>query len=181
MEIADLAALLGMIFGTAGLVVSILTYLRDKPKIKIYLSWDMLTNGNPAFPDGTKLGIVKVTNTGRRPVYVSHAALVIPKEKNGSYNKYLLLSDSVRGEKLTEGDPPKVYQINPDGFEEYAQHWDRIYVQIEDSTGKTYTSKKYYELVPSWAKDHEESNPPSLLKTQKRKLRKWRYSLTSFR
>jgi hypothetical protein len=108
--------------------------------------------------------ISKVTNAGRRPVFVSHATLVLPKEKGEKYKNLLLLTDTISGDKLNEGDPPKVYQIDQDGLEKYAKHWNKIYVQIEDSTGKTYNSKtKYDGPPPSWAKGYENKHESTII------------------
>lgn len=177
LTISQLASLLGIIFGTAGLVISILNYLRGRPKVRVHLSWDMESVGNPMLPNGKKMGLVKVTNTGRRPVYVSHAALVLPKEKDEKTNQLLLLTDSIAGDKLAEGDPPQTYQIGQDNLSEYAEHWDEMYVQIEDSTGTQYTSQKYVGPAPSWAEEYEENNETPLSKRIKRNLRRWWYSL----
>ena len=39
--LTDLAAIIGMVLGTAGFVTSLLNYLRDRPKVKVTLKWDM--------------------------------------------------------------------------------------------------------------------------------------------
>jgi hypothetical protein len=36
-----LAAMVGMVLGTAGFVMSVMNYLRDRPKVKVFLKWDM--------------------------------------------------------------------------------------------------------------------------------------------
>ena len=40
--ITIVASILGMILGTAGFVMSVLSYLRDRPRVKVTLQWDMV-------------------------------------------------------------------------------------------------------------------------------------------
>ncbi len=95
--LSDLAAIGGLIFGVAGLVLSISNYLRDRPRISVDLRWDMTMRD--ALGAEEDVGVVTVSNIGRRPVYISHAALRLPKSAKRSH---LLIMDSVKGEKLAE-------------------------------------------------------------------------------
>jgi hypothetical protein len=47
--ITQVAALLGMVLGTAGLVISLMNYLRDRPRVKVRLKWDMSVTDNPHY------------------------------------------------------------------------------------------------------------------------------------
>src|SRR5437867_336059 len=96
--LTDITATLGAVFGTSGLVLGILNYLRDRPKVKVLLQWNMLV-----LPSDRECALVTVTNVGRRPVFISHVCLVMPKHYGGNV---LLLRDSIEGRKLSEGDPP---------------------------------------------------------------------------
>src|SRR5712691_3992014 len=92
--LGDLAAILGMGLGTAGFVMGLLSYLRDRPKVEVFLKWDMADSVTHQ-----KMGIVRVTNIGRRPIYISLVALEPPK----GFDVHLVLKQSLRGSKLSEG------------------------------------------------------------------------------
>src|SRR6266849_8635736 len=77
--LSALAAMVGMVLGTAGFVMSLMNYLRDRPKVKVFLKWDMNLIGDAS----KQMGIVRVTNVGRRPIYISVAALQVPKGFKG--------------------------------------------------------------------------------------------------
>lgn len=143
--LSDLAAVLGMVLGTAGFVMGVMNYLRDKPKIKVYLKWDM-----EEIRTHVKTGVLTVTNVGRRPIFISAAALLVPK---GFEHSHLLLMESTPGTKLSEGDAPAKFMINYDKLQKYAQNWRDVRGYVEDSAGKKYVSRKLPESdIPSWAK-----------------------------
>jgi len=96
------------------------------------------------------MGIVRVTNVGRRPIYISVASLKLPK---GFKYDHLILKESMPGTKLSEGDAPATFSVNYDGLEKYAKHWRKVRGYVEDSAGKKYLSKKVPTSdIPSWAK-----------------------------
>jgi hypothetical protein len=77
--VTDITATLGAVFGTGGLVLGVLSYLRDRPRISVFLQWNMLTVSNVPFAKADReCGMVTVTNAGRRPVYISHVCLRFP-------------------------------------------------------------------------------------------------------
>jgi hypothetical protein len=61
--------------GSVALAVSILNYLRDKPKLKVSLKWDMTDTQT-----GKQMGLVRVTNVGRRPAHLGAVALALPSK-----------------------------------------------------------------------------------------------------
>lgn len=68
--LATTGSILGMVLGTAGVTISVLNYLRDRPQVKVTLQWNMVDPNT-----GEVRGLVRITNTGRRAVYICIAAL----------------------------------------------------------------------------------------------------------
>jgi hypothetical protein len=68
--LSNLAALLGMVLGTAGFVMSLMNYSRDKPKVIVSLRWDMAL-----LDTHETIGLVSVTNVGQRPIFITVVAL----------------------------------------------------------------------------------------------------------
>jgi hypothetical protein len=56
----------------------------------------------------------------------------------------------MRGRKLSEADPSAGFPLNQDDLAIYSAVWRQIRAIAEDSTGKTYTSKRV-DVQPSWA------------------------------
>jgi len=141
----DIATIISLILGASGLALSIANYFRDKPKLLINLQWDMSStdiNNKDLF------GVVSVANVGRRPVFISHVAIVLPK---GYPHKTLLLTETIYGKKLCEGDQPERFLINQHGLSEYSKDWHKLYAVIYDPSGKGWKSNKVAkENKPSW-------------------------------
>jgi hypothetical protein len=149
--ITRLTALTGAFTGIAALVLSITNYLRDNPKLKVTLLWDMSVMDNPRY-DRTKLwGLVTVANVGRRPTYIRVANLKLPK---GYEHSHLVLGEGIAGTRLAEGDAPTMFVVAQDGLAEYAKDWRRIRAAVYDSAGREYLSprKPSKDFAPSWAK-----------------------------
>jgi len=83
---------------------------------------------------GKVFGLVRVTNTGRRAIFICIAALEVPGDKN------YVLNDSIEGTKLGEGDKPAGYIVNHDGMAQYSDKWREIRAFVVDSAGKRYNS-----------------------------------------
>ena len=143
--VTELAAILGMMLGTAGFVMSLMNYLRDRPRIKVSMNWHMV-----AFETNEKFGIVTVTNVGRRPIFISAAVMLVPK---GFEPRHFILMESIQGNKLSEGDAPARIKVNHRGMEQYAKIWRDVRIYVEDSAGRKYFAKKSPKSrVPPWAK-----------------------------
>jgi hypothetical protein len=143
--LSNLAAITGMGLGTAGFVMSWMNYLRDRPQVRVSLQWDM-TNSQTR----ETMGLVRIANVGRRPVFISIVTLELPK---GFKNTHLVLLDSVQGTKLSEGDKPLGLVVNYEGLQQYANQWRQLRAYVEDSAGKKYRSKQLpASPIPSWAK-----------------------------
>lgn len=145
----DLATLIGILLGTAGFILGIINHRRDRAKVTINVLWDMTMTNNPVYDPKKNWGLITVANVGRRPIYLSHASLRIPK---GYGVGHLLLADSVAGKKLSEGDPPLTFPVDQTGLEKYAKDWRKIRAEIIDSTGKKWRSQRAEKKEkPSWA------------------------------
>jgi hypothetical protein len=147
--LTQVLALTGALGGTAGLVLGILNYKRDKPRVRVTLSWDMQSDNDPQFPAGEKFAFVNVANTGRRPIYISHAAIKLPK---GHPHTHLVLKEGLQGDRLAEGDPPKAYKMNQLNMGQYSKGWRKIRAVVFDSAGKEYKSQRphWRQKPPSW-------------------------------
>lgn len=152
-----ITAICGSVFGFAGLLLGILNYSRDRPKLVVTLQWDMAVTDNPTYDPKKRWGIVRVTNIGRRPVHLAVVALKLPKSfgtSSGFRHTHLLLSHSVGGQKLAEGDPPAGFVVSQDNLAMYSKVWQHIQAIAEDSTGRIYHSKKV-PARPSWVTQTE--------------------------
>jgi hypothetical protein len=149
--ITIIASITGMVLGTAGFVLSLVNYFRDRAKIRVRLQWDMaVTPGDPRYDPRKKYAVISVLNIGRRPVYLGAVALRLPK---GFKATHLLAPEAIGGKKLEEGGPPMIVTLQQDNLEEYSKQWREVRAYVELSTGKTYLSKKLHKLSrPSWAK-----------------------------
>jgi hypothetical protein len=141
-----LTALLGVVIGTAGLVISVLNYFRDRPNVIVFLGWDYVVTSDPDLKK--TWGVVTVTNVGRRPIFVTHANFVYPNTTTRG-----LITESAEGAKLLEGDPAKRYLLNISTglpkLEKYAAEWWRVRACVVDHTGKSWWSPKLSQK-PEW-------------------------------
>jgi hypothetical protein len=149
--VTEITALTGAFTGIAALVLSITNYLRDNPRVRVTLLWDMSITENPRYDRNKLWGLVSVANVGRRPIYVKIANLKLPK---GNKNSHLILNEGIAGKSLAEGDAPAVFIASQDGMREYAKDWRKIRAAVYDSAGREYLSPKKTskDAVPSWAK-----------------------------
>ena len=148
MGLSEFASLLAIMLGTTGTLLGILNYNRDKARVNVTLQWDMKIYNNPQYDKDKSWGVITVTNTGRRPVYISHASIKLPK---GFKLTHLLLAEGISGKKLSEGDPPETFILTQEGLEEYSNIWKKLRAVVIDSTGKEYYSNKNsIKKVPSW-------------------------------
>lgn|SRR5262245_10161966 len=146
--ITMVGALIGVVTGTAGLVLGILNYLRDRPKVVVTLAWDMQPSGGAASTDTKKAwGVLVIVNVGRRPIFVSHASLHVPGE-----TEYFLLMESVQGVKLLESDPPTRYLIDQQALsKQFSAKWQQMRGCVMDNKGRHWHSEPIKEK-PSWVK-----------------------------
>jgi hypothetical protein len=140
--LSEFAAVLGMVLGTAGFVMALMNYMRDRPRIRVSVNWHMAE-----VRTGEKMGIVTVANVGRRPIFISIAVMRVPKKFKPDH---FVLAESIQGQKLSEGDAPARIKVSLKDMEQYAKVWRKVRVYVEDSAGRKYFAKKS-ERVPPWA------------------------------
>lgn len=151
LTLTDITAFCGLVFGLTGFILGILNYRRDRANVTVNVIWDMAVTDNPVYDPKKEWGVLTVANIGRRPIYLSHASLHIPK---GYGPEHLLLVDSVVGKKVAEGDSPLQFLIDQTALAKYAKDWRSIHGEIVDSTGRKWKSKtpRRRDKPPSWAK-----------------------------
>lgn len=148
--ISEIASLVGLVFGVAGFVLGIMNFLRDRSRVIVDLQWDLTVTEGAGYDQNRLWGLIRVSNAGRRPTYVSHVALRLPK---GYDHSYLIIAEGITGKRLSEGDPPESYLVKQDGMEEYARDWREVVAQVSDATGQVWNSNKLKKnQVPTWAK-----------------------------
>jgi len=155
-------SIIGLVIGTAGFILGVLNYRRDRAVVKVSLEWDvsLALRGIPfpgTFDPNRPCGVISVTNIGRRPVYITQVGIghwigKDPRLKSSiSDDSFLMaISDSVEGAKLGEGDPPRRYAVSQSGLETWGHCWRGVRAYVKDSTGKFYSSPPA-ENRPSWA------------------------------
>jgi hypothetical protein len=136
--LTTITAIVGVALGSASLVLGIINHLRDCPKIKILLQWNMEMWDNSLQRIEGECGIITVTNKGRRPAYISHVCLILPKTYK---NRLLVVKKSIEGQKLSEGDPPAKFIVSLEIQNKYSKDLAKIRARVSDSTGQNYFSK----------------------------------------
>lgn len=100
--ISIVRGILGSVLGSAALAIPILNYLRDRPKLRVELFWDLVQGTSDS------VGVIRVSNIGRRSVYFYGASLVFPRKEN---RKPILLLDTTSGSRLDEGGRPEHFLV----------------------------------------------------------------------
>jgi hypothetical protein len=145
--LTDVVAVGGLVSGIVGFVLGVMNFSRDRAKLDVLLQWDIEVTPGSEYDPNKKWGLVRVSNVGRRTAFISHVAIKLPK---GYDHTHLVAMDSVAGQKLAEGDAPKIFMMSQDNMSTYSKDWKTIVAQVSDSTGKVWLSKPIKER-PSWA------------------------------
>ncbi|MBU8933745.1 MAG: hypothetical protein KOO62_07035 [candidate division Zixibacteria bacterium] len=173
-----IGTVLGIVVGVSALVLGAVNFLRDKAKVVVGVVWDLsVTDGYekllryrlPMFTEeqlsrildqknanpSKYYAVVTIHNTGRRPVFVSHACFKLPK---GSRPSRFLFKDAIAGRTLKEGDPPMTIVMEQVGMEKYSRDWRDVIAEVTDSTGRVWRSQRTKKKhKPSWAKACQKS------------------------
>lgn len=140
---ATTVAWYGAIMATLSIVIALLNYLRDGPKIKIEYRKDMRMVGQGLYDSSKTYFNITVINKGRRPINITKAAMRIL----GFEQKFDLLTDSflvTRREVLTEENPATEFLLQQDLLD-FQNAW---YIVVYDATGREY--RKYLHLLPTF-------------------------------
>ena len=144
MSLATILSLIGGITGPLGLVISILVFFRDRPRIAVSVAWEMAAfPKTPGYPD--KFASVTAVNLGRRPAYISH----FTAWQKGSTKAWLIPS-TVPGQILSEGSAPYSAIIDEKAFIDDAVPWWLLRFAVSGAGGKRYYSP-WLERPPKWA------------------------------
>ncbi len=138
-DIQVIAQWVGIIFSIG---LGTLNYKRDSIQINITLNLDMRPFGHAISYYSDPCGMIKITNIGRRAVFISHVYLEIPNQP------VYLVNDSLKGKKLEEGDEPLTFPINKETLLEIGNEWDKIRAVVEIGKKKYYSP--YISTKPSW-------------------------------
>ncbi len=141
--ITPILAVFGAVSGAIGTFLGILSYRRDKANVEVFLQWDM--NTDPPQDNDDKVGVLRISNIGRRPVYLSHAYVRASRQQNP-----LILAETISGFKIGEADPPKIIAVPQKGLSQFSKNWDQVEVVITDTAGNNYVSNRASKK-PSWA------------------------------
>lgn len=140
----DALPIIGATTGGLSLGVSLLLYLRDAPRVTVYLRFDM-SSLNDA---GKLFAILTVFNAGRRAIYLERAHIP-PLVKGG---ETIIFRATMEPILLSEGSQPYRSQIDQADIVEHGGHlhWWRIRVKVWDAAQRAYFSRWLIEK-PSFA------------------------------
>ena len=147
-----ITAIVGVLLGISSFILALLNYRRDRPKLLVSLRWDAITVCDQEGRQAT-YGQIYLTNSGRRPIYVTAAGIEYDPP-NASWYRRTQLQGKVRGRKLAEGDPPLSLVVNAtepgvDLLNDRCCYWREFRAFAEDSNGQRYYSEKTTQR-PSW-------------------------------
>lgn len=147
-----ITAIAGVILGLSSLVLALLNYRRDRPKLLVSLRWDAIVVRDTKGRDAS-FGQLYLTNTGRRPIYITSAGIEFDPPRASWFSR-TERQGKVKGRKLGEGDPPlslvvDATRLGADLTREHSRYWRHFRAFAEDSTGRRYYSEKPTKR-PSW-------------------------------
>jgi hypothetical protein len=140
----SILSIIGGVTGPLGFVISLLVYFRDRARVKVNVTWDMVTMPrDPRFPE--RFVKVSVANVGRRPIHVSSICARIVGEE-----MIWLLATGIDGKTLAEGSAPYDAIADEKMFRDKGTEWWKIRFSVTDSSGKVYLSD-WPMKAPKWA------------------------------
>ena len=119
-----------------GSILGVLNYLRDRPKVDVTLDVGWMSTAFRENDPRGKLVLIRITNTGRRPVYITAVEIQAPPQQR------FIIKQSLPGQRLAEGDPPWGLDIAQDDLNQDIRDWSQARAVAWDSAGKKYDSKE---------------------------------------
>jgi hypothetical protein len=136
---ANAVAWYGAIVATASVLISLLNFLRDRPKIQLKIFEGLLVYGNN-LGDNTQI-FIEAINVGRRSVTLSGAGLTLKNGKQITIIKSEIVNFPY---ELQEGKSVQVWINKNDAFRDAGEEKTKItYAWYRDATGKIYKTKFY--------------------------------------
>lgn len=140
-------AIIGTVTGSIALGLSAASYLRDRPKIQITFACGYRAHNAPPYDPNKDFALVSISNSGRRPVYISLVYLEFPGDFDG------IVNDSLQNpQTFPEGGAPATYLTDEEELKKFANSWPVIRAIAIDAAGKHYRSKRLSKK-PKWGKD----------------------------
>lgn len=129
---------LGWVIPALLLILGILEYRRNRANIKVTVKGGYgIVPENTEYGSGSKI-VITASNGGRRPVTLTHAALLMPRN---SKTRYLVSVDALsRTVKLGEGESHTYFLDEEEAKEKYNLTPDKYVACVISATGKYYWS-----------------------------------------
>lgn len=139
--IGAIAGAIGAITGIAGVVFTWLAYRRDRPSVKVRLLAPVIPTG-PGYRSDIAWGMVQVVNSGRRPVSLQSATLLLDKRATAVLFTFQPVT-------IEEGGHPSITLF--DFGDMVSRGGNVICARVQDGTGKTHYSpmnvKQRFQLL----------------------------------
>lgn len=144
MTIKDFGLILGWLISGILLLIRILEYRRDKSKIKVTVRGHYgIIPEDTVYRPGNKI-IIRVVNKGRRPVTLTQAGLLLPRNCK---DHYAIATESLKNIELREG-KPHTYILDEEPVKRaYNLTEDKYVAYVIDATGKIYWSHNKLERL----------------------------------
>ncbi|MGA9997812.1 MAG: hypothetical protein WBP93_20520 [Pyrinomonadaceae bacterium] len=138
-----IASVIGMVTGLSALILSWSNYIKDRPKIIIELKRrEIKAAENPKLIE--EAWVIAISNNGRRPAYITQVGLELAPSEVG-FNRCLLVSDSTKGKRIGEGDPPMTFILPKKTLKPLSEIMGNSRAVAFDDRGKKYLSNTIME------------------------------------
>lgn len=161
----------GLVLGVLGFLLSISTFFRDRPRVRLKVHWNVVRTSNPNPRLAT---MITAVNTGRRPVFVSRLHLELLRGPGattpapGKPPRAIVFANGEQGVTLVEGGEPHAAHTPQANIEDVvASRWWKVRGCAMGLNNRVYRSPPPLD-APAFATAH-----PSLLTHQFNRLQNW--------